>query len=158
MTQVARDDYSFQRPSRREAGYILPSLRSAHVELAVVLDTSGSISDDEMQQFLGEVNAIKGQMGARITLHACDERLAADGPWVYEPWEELRLPGALHGGGGTRFTPAFDWAETLDRRPDLMVYFTDAEGEFPKSEPSWPVLWLVKGKAKVPWGQRIQLN
>ena len=34
----------------------------------------------------------------------------------------------------------------------------DARGEFPKAEPSYPVLWLVKGKEKVPWGQRIQLN
>jgi predicted metal-dependent peptidase len=38
------------------------------------------------------------------------------------------------------------------------VYFTDAEGEFPRQEPRTPVLWLVKGRAKVPWGQRIQLN
>ncbi|MEK7697597.1 MAG: VWA-like domain-containing protein, partial [Pseudomonadota bacterium] len=44
------------------------------------------------------------------------------------------------------------------RQPDLLVYFTDAKGEFPVQEPSYPVLWLVKGKGTVPWGQRIQLN
>jgi predicted metal-dependent peptidase len=158
MTQTARDDYSFMRPSRREGAAILPSLRSSHIDLVVVLDTSGSITDKEMHEFLGEVNAIKGQLGARITLHACDERLAEAGPWTYEPWEELALPGKFEGGGGTRFTPAFEWANTLGRKPDLMLYFTDAEGEFPKQEPPYPVLWLVKGKTKVPWGQRIQLN
>jgi len=158
MTITARDDYSFQRPSRREGDHILPSLKSSHVDLVVVLDTSGSIKDEEMLEFLSEVNAIKGQMGARITLHACDESLAPDGPWVYEPWEEVTLPEKVHGGGGTRFTPAFEWIETLDRRPDLIVYFSDAEGEFPEQEPASPVLWLIKGKAKVPWGQRIQLN
>jgi predicted metal-dependent peptidase len=42
--------------------------------------------------------------------------------------------------------------------PELLVYFTDAEGKFPDYQPSYPVIWLVKGKAKVPWGQRIQLN
>ena len=42
--------------------------------------------------------------------------------------------------------------------PDLLVYFTDAEGEFPEQMPMYPVIWLVKGKAPVPWGQRIQLN
>jgi predicted metal-dependent peptidase len=39
-----------------------------------------------------------------------------------------------------------------------LIYFTDGEGVFPKQEPDYPVSWLVKGKAKVPFGQRIQLN
>jgi predicted metal-dependent peptidase len=52
----------------------------------------------------------------------------------------------------------FDWLESMDRRPDLLVFFTDALGEFPKTESSTPVLWLVKGKATVPFGQRVQLN
>ncbi|WP_372522560.1 VWA-like domain-containing protein [Sulfuricaulis sp.] len=158
MTRASRNDYSFAHPSRREGTAILPGLRSQHIDLLVVLDTSGSISDDEMQEFLSEVNAIKGQVGARITLHSCDEKLAAEGPWIFDPWEDVKLPGKLPGGGGTRFTPVFEWAEWQDRAPDLLVYFTDARGEFPKIEPSYPVLWLVKGKEKVPWGQRIQLN
>ena len=158
MTRASRNDYSFAHPSRREGTAILPGLRSQHIDLLVVLDTSGSISDDEMQEFLSEVNAIKGQVGARITLHSCDEKLAAEGPWIFDPWEDVKLPGKLPGGGGTRFTPVFEWAEWQDRAPDLLVYFTDARGEFPKSEPSYPVIWLVKGKEKVPWGQRIQLN
>ena len=158
MTRAARNDYSFAHPSRREGTAILPGLRSQHIDLLVVLDTSGSISDDDMQEFLSEVNAIKGQVGARITLHACDEKLAPEGPWIFDPWEDVKLPGKLPGGGGTRFTPVFEWAEWQDRAPDLLVYFTDAKGEFPKIEPSYPVLWLVKGKEKVPWGQRIQLN
>jgi len=37
---------------------------------------------------------------------------------------------------------------------DLLVYFTDALGEFPEREPVYPVLWLVKGKATVPWTTR----
>jgi len=158
LSSMARDDYSFLHPSRREGSAILPGLRSSHVDIVVALDTSGSITNEEMQEFLSEANAIKGQVGARITLHACDEVLAPDGPWVFEPWEEVRLPESLAGGGGTRFTPVFDWVARQDRRPDLLVYFTDAKGEFPDKEPSYPVLWLVKGKTKVPWGQRIQLN
>ena len=160
MTATARDDYSFMRPSRRadEGAAILPSLRSSQVAVTVFLDTSGSIADDEMREFLAEVNAIKGQMRAHITLHGCDDHVCADGPWHFEVWDELRLPASLQGGGGTNFAPAFQWLERQDRQPDLLLYFTDAEGEFPKHAPSFPVLWLVKGKATVPWGQRIQLN
>jgi predicted metal-dependent peptidase len=158
LIAVARDDYSYMRPSRREGAAILPSLRSSHIDIAVALDVSGSIKEDELNEFIAEVNAIKGQIQAGITLHACDDKLAADGPWRYEAWEEIKLPRSFPGGGNTDFRPVFSWLENLDRRPDLLVYFTDALGEFPKNEATFPVLWLVKGKATVPFGQRVQLN
>lgn len=158
LSSIARDDYSYMRPSRREGSAILPSLRSHHLELTVVLDTSGSVTEAELNEFLAEVNAIKGQIQARITLHTCDTELAADGPWQIEAWEALKLPRSFHGGGGTSFLPPFRWIERQDRQPDLLVYFTDAQGEFPAVEPAYPVLWLVKGRLPVPWGQRVQLN
>ena len=159
MTSVARDDYNYTRPStRRGDPAIYPSLRSAQIDIVIALDTSGSISEAEMQEFISEVDAIKGQLRARITLHACDSELAGKGPWVYEPWEEFAKPDDVQGGGGTSFVPVFEWAERLDRRPDLLVYFTDAEGAFPAVVPEFPVIWLVKGREPVPWGQRIQLN
>jgi predicted metal-dependent peptidase len=158
MTAMARDDYSYSRPSRREGTAILPSLRSHQVDLAVVIDSSGSISEEEMNEFVSEINAIKGQMRARILLQTCDAEVNPDGPWLFEPWEEIELPEQLKGGGGTSFIPALAWADRLDRQPDLLLYFTDAEGEFPQREPAYPVLWLVKGKAGVPFGQRVQLN
>ena len=158
MTASSRDDYSYMRPSRREGEAIFPSLRSAQTDILVVLDTSGSIRNTEMQEFVSEIDAIKGQVRARITLHACDAALSEEGPWIYEPWEEFSLPDNIRGGGGTRFTPVFEWAEAQGSVPDLLVYFTDAEGEFPKLEPRFPVIWLVKGRGEVPWGQRIQLN
>jgi predicted metal-dependent peptidase len=158
MTQYARDDYSYMRPSRREGEMIFPSLRSAQADICVVLDTSGSISEQEVDEFMSEIDAIKGQLRARILLHACDTALAGDGPWLFEPWDEFRLPTTIQGGGGTDFRPVFEWISSQGREPDLLLYFTDAQGEFPSAEPAYPVLWLVKGKAPVPWGQRIQLN
>jgi predicted metal-dependent peptidase len=158
MTAAARDDYSYQRPSRREGDAILPTLKSTQVDVFVVLDTSGSVTDVEMQEFVSEINAIKGQMRARLTLHACDAELCRNGPWVFEPWEEFSMPSDVYGRGGTSFRPVFEWLDREGCRPDLLVYFTDAEGEFPRTEPVFPVIWLVKGRGKVPWGQRIQLN
>ncbi len=158
MTASARDDYSYFRPSRREGEAIFPTLRSSQVDVMVVVDTSGSVRDQEIQEFITEIDAIKGQMRARITLHACDAALSEQGPWIYEPWEAFTVPEGMQGSGGTRFTPVFEWIEQQGSYPDLLVYFTDAEGEFPKEVPNFPVLWLVKGRGKVPWGQRIQLN
>lgn len=158
LTAVGRDDYNYTRPSRREGEAIMPSLRSSQLDVVVMLDTSGSISDSEMREFLAEVDAIKGQVRARIVLHACDAQLADDGPWEYDVWEAFKLPREFRGGGGTDFRPPFDWLAARERRPDLVIYFTDAEGSFPACEPDYPVLWLVKGRAKVPWGVRLQLN
>lgn len=158
VMHAARDDYSFQRLSRREGEALLPRLAGGEVNLHVVMDTSGSIQDDELRQFAAEVDALKGQISARVTLHACDERLDPRGPWLFQPWEPVVLPRELGGGGGTRFSPVFEWMADQRSRPDLLVYFTDAEGEFPRSAPGYPVVWLVKGGASVPWGERIQLN
>ena len=151
LTQYARDDYSYMRPSRREGEMILPSLRSAQADMMVVLDTSGSVSAAEIDEFISEINAIKGQMRARVMLHACDSELAKDGPWLFEPWDEFKVPETLAGGGGTDFRPVFDWITKQGREPDLLLYFTDALGEFPASEAAFPVIWLVKGNAAVPW-------
>jgi predicted metal-dependent peptidase len=158
LSATARDDYTLTRPNtRREGPALYPSLRSAQIDVAVVVDSSGSIGAAEMAEFLSEVNALKGQLRARLSLHACDAALHPQGPWVFEPWEEACLP-ALHGGGGTRFEPAFEWAAGLGKPPDLLLYFTDAQGSFPRQPPAFPVLWLVKGRGQVPFGQRIQLN
>jgi predicted metal-dependent peptidase len=158
MTQVAKDDYSYARPSRREGEMIMPSLRSSQANIVVALDSSGSVSAQELSEFLAEINTLKAQLRASITLHACDTVLAADGPWLFEAWEDFKLPRDFQGGGGTDFKPVFDWVAGYDKMPDMLLYFTDAEGAFPVLEPGYPVIWLVKGKAPVPWGQRIQLN
>ncbi len=158
LAQLARDDYSYQRPFRREGEMILPSLRSMQADLVVALDTSGSVSEEEAKEFLAEIDAIKGQLRARIVLLACDASICGNGPWYFEPWDEFSMPESFLGGGGTDFRPVFDWVERQEIRPDVLLYFTDARGEFPEGEPSYPVIWLVKGSGGVPWGERVQLN
>lgn len=159
ISQTARDDYSYTRPSsRRGDPAIFPSLRSAQINLVVIVDSSGSIQTEELREFFAEINAIKGFVRARVLLHSCDSALAAAGPWIYEPWEDFVSVDAITGGGGTDFRPAFTWAQQLSPTPDLLVYFSDANGPFPNAAPDFPVLWLIKGKTPVPWGQRVQLN
>ena len=159
MTANARDDYSYSRPSSRRGNpAIFPSLRSTQINVAVGIDISGSVSDQEMNEFLSEVDAIKGNMRARITLLPCDSELTEGAPWVFEPWEDVKMPSLIKGGGGTSFCPVFKWLDLQDQYPDLLVYFTDCQGTFPETAPCYPVIWLVKGEESAPWGQRIQLN
>jgi len=159
MSSSARTDYNILRPSqRREGDAILPSLYARQIDVVVALDTSGSVKPEEFDLFLAEVNAIKGALNARITMLACDADLDPEGPWVFETWEALRLPEQMRGGGGTDFRPVFEWLDTSNMRPDLLIYFTDARGRFPERPPAVQTLWLVKGGELPPWGQRIQLN
>ena len=43
-------------------------------------------------------------------------------------------------GGGTSFEPPFAWLAESGLQPDVVIYFTDADGTFPAAEPPWPVL------------------
>jgi hypothetical protein len=52
-----------------------------------------------------------------------------------------------------------NWSWNCDKMQFVVSFNeTDADGQFPDREPPYPVIWLVKGRSKVPWGQRIQLN
>lgn len=159
MSASAREDYSYMRPSsRRGDPAVYPSMRSNETSIVVAIDTSGSIDQEEIEEFIAEIDAIKSQVRASITLLTCDSKLNYGCPWVFEAWDTFRFDVEIRGGGGTNFRPVFEWVGEQDRAPDLLVYFTDAEGLFPDIEPDYPVNWLVKGKAKVPFGVRIQLN
>lgn len=159
LTGLARDDYSYTRPSTRRGNpAIFPSLKSQQINAIVALDVSGSVSDSELQECLSEINAIKGQVRARVTLLVCDSELVEGFPLSFEPWEEVTLPQTLAGGGTTDFRPVFDWVNQQDQQPDILIYFTDAAGIFPQHTPHYPVLWLVKGAKDLPWGVRVQLN
>ena len=159
LSATARNDYSYTRPSsRRGDPAVFPGLRSEEVDLVVAVDTSGSIREAEITQFFSEINAIKGQIRARITLLCCDAAIGVDFPLYFEAWDDFRFEPRVTGGGGTDFRPVFRWIDRQDIRPDTLVYFTDACGDFPDHEPGFPTLWLVKGKQNVPFGARIQLN
>ncbi len=159
MNTIARDDYSYTRPSsRRGDPAIYPSLRSAQMEVVVAIDVSGSIHREELDEFIAEIDSLKAQVRARVTLLTCDNTITCERPWVFEPWDHCQLPEKVVGGGGTDFNPVFNWVDNNDLRPDLLIYFTDARGNFPRYEAPYPTIWLVKGNQPIPWGQRIQLN
>lgn len=159
MSATAQEDYSYARPSsRRGDPAVYPSMRSHETNIVVAIDTSGSIDKEEIEEFISEIDAIKSQVRASVTLLTCDSQLNYGCPWRFEAWDQFQFDVEIRGGGGTNFKPVFEWVDAQDRVPDLLLYFTDAEGVFPDVEPSFPVTWLVKGKSKVPFGVRVQLN
>ena len=124
MSLRTREDFDYSRPGRREGDAVLPSLRGNAIGLVVAIDTSGSISDREMSEFLSEIDVLKGQVKARVSLIACDAQISKDSPLIFEPWESITFPSSFAGGGGTDFTPVFEWTKAQNHAPDLLVYFT----------------------------------
>lgn len=113
------------------------------VQIAIVIDTSGSVSGNELGEFMGE---IKGILDAYPQIHG--QLFYADthiyGPYDFGLGEEIPKP---KGGGGTSFIPFFKWVSqqlTSGFNP-LCIYLTDGDGEFPKEAPEVPVLWVVCG-------------
>jgi predicted metal-dependent peptidase len=158
MVNVAHNDYSWRQPSRRFVGadLYLPSIRSVGTmgPMAFVTDTSGSIGYEDLKVAAGHVNRIIEQAVPEI-LYAmyCDTRVQSVDEVL--PDDLPFLPKQI-GGGGTDFRPPFKWLDKRDIKPDVLVYFTDADGDFPDNEPDYPVIWLVTTDRPVPWGERIQ--
>jgi predicted metal-dependent peptidase len=127
-------DYSYRRPSRRAAavsGVVLPALRRPVPELAVVCDTSGSMSDDLLSMVLAEVEGLLHALGLarRLRVLACD---TAAGP-------ARRVSSArqveLTGGGGTDMGAGIAAAYALRPRPALTVVLTDGYTPWPSGPP-----------------------
>ena len=122
---TGRVDFTYRRPSRRASAVpdvVLPSLRQPLPQVALVIDTSGSMSDAMLGQALGEVTGVLRSLGvARRNLRviACDAR-------AYRA-QRVRDLGAirLEGGGGTDMGAGLDAAAALRPRPDLIIVLTD---------------------------------
>ncbi|WP_329390985.1 vWA domain-containing protein [Streptomyces sp. NBC_01716] len=129
------EDYTYGRPSRRSAGLpgvVLPSLRRRPPRVAVIIDTSGSVSDSELGSALNEVTAISRAVGGRrdlISVLPCD----ASAEIVHPLCRAAGIP--LMGGGGTDLRTGFARALRKGPRPDVIVVLTDGQTPWPDSRP-----------------------
>lgn len=168
LTSFGVDNANWSRPHKKYLGIpvaghplYLPSRTGTEFgHVAAVVDTSGSINDDQLSKFLAEINHLLNRGRVTVHLFACDSAVHSMGRFnsSRKLWESvLKLPG----GGGTDFRPAFAEADKLHRRHPLtaMIYFTDADGIFPERAPAYPCLWILLGRARkpVPFGESIRL-
>lgn len=158
--KVGRDTNNWNRPHRRRyitQGLIMPTYNgfgAGHIVFAV--DTSGSMSEKELQQALGECDKILADCAPeRVTLIGCDARVET----VYELQDGDRLADnipRIGGGGGTSFVPPFEWCVEEGVKPDTLVYFTDTGGTFPEDIYPWPTIWCCSEDwIKPPFGEVI---
>jgi predicted metal-dependent peptidase len=120
------------------SGLYLEDLQGDSLKVRVCIDTSGSISLQELEKFMAELRGIVASYPhLDLLIYYADTEL--HGPYDLEDQEAL-LP---KGGGGTDFRPFFNAMEHPDHDGALLVYFTDGHGIMPDKSPGQPLLWVL---------------
>lgn len=143
-------------------GLYLEGLLTEALEVSVCIDTSGSISESLLDQFLGELKGIlRSYPHVKCDLFFADTEV--DGPHEIHSIEELP---PVTGFGGTSFVPFFNYLEKNDNNllgtHKVSIYFTDGYGDFPSKKPKDPTMWLVSkdGLAtnQFPFGEVVRIS
>lgn len=117
-------------------------IRNHKSEIAVAIDISGSISNEEFKQAVKEVLSIVKNYNHEITIIECDKEVKR----VYKAKSVRDIKKRLTSGGATKFTPVFEYANNT--KCNLLIYFTDGKGErklevIPRG---YRTLWVISGR------------
>ena len=128
--------------------------RDAHV----AIDTSGSIDNKMLQDFLGEINGIKDEFDDyKIRVWCFDTEVHADE--TFETWDGKQLEDyAPAGYGGTDISVNWQYMQEQEIRPSMLVVFTDGETWDRWGDPEHcETLWVIHGgdHVKPPFGQTV---
>jgi predicted metal-dependent peptidase len=152
------DERSWARPNRRflSQGLYLPSISGESLgEIAIAVDCSGSIDDRILAQFAGEINAIK-EDGNPTKIHVVyfDSEVSH-----YESYgRDDNLDIKAHGGGGTAFSPVFEYFAEHDIEPVACVFLTDLCCDDFGDMPNYPVLWVSTDEGEAPFGEVVVMK
>ena len=127
------DSYAYDRPSRRatQPHIILPRSVRVVPNAAVVIDTSGSMSEECLWRALSEVNGVTRAIGqSELTIICCDAAPAP--PQSVRNARDIRLLG----GGGTDMGAGIARALQLRPRPGVIVVMTDGSTPWPERAPA----------------------
>ena len=105
------------------------------------IDTSGSVSDSELQEFMSEIHHIY-KAGVDVTIIQCDTSIRAIEP--YKGKFELNVLGR----GGTEFDPVLEYYNENQKRYTSLVYFTDGEC-YTHVKPKGHVLWVLSERSQM---------
>jgi len=156
MGSVSRSNYNWYPGDTRYVHHnlFLPALNEPSLgHLVLAIDTSGSVSEAELSQFLGEIqHIVDEQHRESLTVIHCDADIAK----IEEIEEGEEIPGKVYGRGGTRFQPVFDYCN--EHPTDALIYFTDmypCDG-WPE-QPAYPVFWGRTSDVDAPYGSHIDV-
>jgi predicted metal-dependent peptidase len=128
IQSTIRNDFTFQRPNRKgwHTGAILPGMNfDETIDIAVALDMSGSIGNEQAQVFLSEVKGIMDEyQDYNIKLWCFDTKVYNEQDFSADGGDSL-LDYEIMGGGGTDFMCNWDYMKEHDIQPKKFIMFTD---------------------------------
>ena len=155
VDNTIKSDYTWARKNRRFKEY-LPSMRTgglAHLTFAI--DTSGSVSDEDLKELLSEIQGIRDVFcPEKMTIIDCDSRINH----IHEVDSSTNIMDLeFTGGGGTQFRPVLDYVN--DHPTQALIYFTDLYGNTDLDEVDYPILWICNSDAEPACiGETIYIN
>lgn len=164
-TCSSKDTSSWRRPNRRflTSGVYMPSMIGEKVRhIVVAVDTSGSIGQAEMSEFLSEVKGIAEEVNPEVVdLIYWDSEVAA-----HETYTETEVAGILEstkprGGGGTSPSCVSTYIKDKSIEPECVIVLTDGYvGSDWGNDWTAPVMWAIVGGNNVvaPSGKTIHIK
>ncbi len=158
LHSMSKNDYTFRKPNRRYfPDHYLPSLYSEKLtNLAIAVDTSGSVSDTDFLRFISEIHCILRMMKPdKITLIQFDTGIK-EVSQVRSVQELSKV--AFSGRGGTRIEPVLQWAN--ENKPQALLVFTDGHFRFSNEDTKTKTIWLIHDNKKfvAPFGKTIHYS
>ena len=128
LTSAIRTDYSWMRPSRRgwHMDAIMPGMTPGEeIDVVVAIDMSGSISNKQAQQFLGEISGMMESFdGYKVHVFCFDTDIYNPQDFTSENMDTIDNYDP-QGGGGTDFDAIFDYLKKVGNVPKRLIVFTD---------------------------------
>ncbi len=147
--------YTMKRISKRYG--TRPGIKiKRYQRLAVAIDTSGSIKEDDFVIFFSEIHSIWKQ-GAEIEVIECDAEVQRK--YSYRG----KLPKFISGGGGTLFDPVFSYLKSNRfEKYDGCIYLTDGYAPEAKIKPPCSLFWCITKDGKLgnhlKYGRAVKMN
>ena len=152
LTSAVRNDYSWMRPSRRSwhMDAVMPGMTPGEeIDVTIAIDMSGSISQKQAQNFLGEIAGMIDTFdGYRIHVFCFDTRVYNPQDFSSENMDTIDeyVPA---GGGGTDFDAIFDYLKKEAISPKRLIVFTDGYPCGSWGDPDYcDTTWIIHGDPK----------
>lgn len=153
IQSTIKSDFTWMKPSRRgwHMDAIMPGmLPGTQIDVCIAIDTSGSISERDIKDFMTE---IKGIMEAydeyKIHVWCFDTEIYNPQVFTSDNLEDIATYQPA-GGGGTDFMVNYEFMKQNDIEPKKFIMFTDGMpfGEWGEEE-YCDVCWIIKGNPNV---------
>lgn len=148
VTSYVPFDYTWNKPSKKyiSQGIYLPSVRREETTILTSIDTSGSIGNEQLSDFISELVGISKQFSNvefRIITH---DLCVHDDYKIYNGNINTIKNIKIHGGGGTSHIPLYEYIlkQRYAKKTKLLISFTDGFSDFPKRIPI-PTIFVMAG-------------